>query len=162
MPRVKSTQFWRTLGSLPGLRRRDEASVAAIESTNPNASIVYVAQTKESREALASHAAGFDLQWAGVLGVTSENICLWQCTKNYESQQVFNAQWNDVHDLGLASVRVWNRSIPTLQLTFDPAEGTRLITPFIVREGVGSAIGLGSGQRINAVEKAVASHRDRP
>jgi hypothetical protein len=158
---VKRTQFWGDLVSLPRLRRRDEATISAIEGANADAAIVCIAQTRESREALASYGAGFSLGWAGVLGVSREGISLWQCPRDSNSRQIFNTPWNDVSDLRLATVPVWNYTIRSLQLTFETGDETRVVAPFIVRKGIGSFIGLGSGRRIDAVAAKVIGFRDK-
>ncbi|WP_323508591.1 hypothetical protein [Cryobacterium sp. 10I1] len=142
-----------------GTRRQDAATLAAIQSSEPDAVVVYVAQTAVSRRALEALGGNVVFEWAAALGVTSLGISIWQSSREGNSVRLFDLRWSDVRDVRLVMTAIFGSTTPTLQLSFAAGGDHPVVVPLIVRRGFGSVIGLGHGRHIETIEARVQGLR---
>ncbi|WP_327013775.1 hypothetical protein [Cryobacterium sp. GrIS_2_6] len=142
-----------------GTRRQDAATLAAIQASEPDALVVYVAQTADSRKALETPGGEVVFEWAAALGVTSTGISVWQSSREGNSVRLFDLRWSDVRDIRLVMTAIFSSTTPTLQLSFDTRGDHSVVVPLIVRRGFGSVIGLGHGRHIETIEAKVQGLR---
>ncbi|MEB0000591.1 hypothetical protein QN367_16035 [Cryobacterium sp. RTS3] len=138
-----------------GTRRQDAATLAAIRASEPDALVVYVAQTSDSRKALEALGGDVIFEWAAALAVTSTGISVWQSSRAGKSVRLFDLRWSDIRDVRLVMTAIFNRTTPTLQLSFVAGDDHPVVAPLIVRRGFGSVIGLGHGRHIEGIEAKV-------
>ncbi|MDY7542667.1 MULTISPECIES: hypothetical protein [unclassified Cryobacterium] len=142
-----------------GTRRQDAATLAAIQASEPDAVVVYVAQTAVSRRALEALGGNVVFEWAAALAVTSTGISVWQSSRVGKSVRLFDLRWSDIRDVRLVMTAIFGSTTPTLQLSFVTKGDRSVVVPLIVRRGFGSVIGLGHGRHIEGVEAKVQDLR---
>jgi len=142
-----------------GTRRQDAATLRAIQASEPDALVVYVAQTSDSRKTLEALGGNVVFEWAAALAVTSAGISVWQSSRAGSSVQLFDLRWSDIRDVRLVMTAILNRTTPTLQLSFLTRGDHSVVVPLIVRRGFGSVIGLGHGRHVETIEATVQGLR---
>lgn len=146
------------VGSI-GTRRRDKVTRTAITANQPEALVVYVAQTADSRKALEAFDRNRVLEWAAALAVTSAGVSLWQSPRAGSSERLFNLRWSEIQQVRIVMIPVGLYKTAALELSSVVKPEHHLIVPFNVRPRSGSVIGLGLGPRIGAIEAKIQGLR---
>ena len=154
---VGSAQCHRRL--LIRTRRRDKVTRTAITANQPDALVIYVAQTADPRKALEVFDRNRVLEWAAALAVTSAGVSLWQSSRAGSSERLFNLRWSEIQQVRIVLIPVGRYKTAALELSSVVKPEHHLIVPFSVRPRFGSVIGLGLGPRIEAIEAKIQGLR---
>lgn len=145
---------------LIGLRRRDLETAASVRTDTTDVTIVYAAQTAESKRALRVLLPGVVLEWALVIAALESGVCVWQFPPHGEKERVLYLPWTRIQTVGLVSISLGGPySTPTLQLSVTADDGSLLAIPFIVRRGAGSLIGRGTSDELRRIVNEVQDRK---